>query len=201
MRRNTCPVPTCLGSITAITCPEDFGQIQKLIFWRSGNSIATDVLVKTQSTWTTLKAAADSTKAVVTPFLSGLTTEIGKAKEFGSGNDVRNGIPIVVGSDPTKVTVKLYEYPQQTIRDLKALMSESLLEVILVNENGWFGMRKTAAGVINYGFPIQSFFVSDKNLGGFDQPDHNELSFQLPANWSDYFTVIDPTANFSALDL
>lgn len=198
MRRCTCPVPTYMTSIGTLTCPESFGQIQKLIFWRAGNHIddvATTILL---ATWTALKAATDSTKAVVTPFLSGLTMELGKAKEFGSGNEVRNGVPIIFGTDPSKVTAKLYEYPQSIIRTLKEMECESL-EVILVNELGYFGHRLD--GALVKGFPIQSFFVSDKMLGGFDAPDYNELMFSLPAGWSDYFTVTNPTANFSALDL
>jgi hypothetical protein len=204
MRTCTCPVGTYLTNLGTITCPESFGQTQKLVIQRAaaagtgGYGIVSTVILA--ATWTALKAAVDSTKAIITPFLSGLTTEIGKAKEFGSGNEVRNGIPIIFGTDPTKVTVKLYEYPASVIRNLKLLACEANLEIGLINELGFLGCR--VDGTIYKGFPIQSLFVSDKMLGGFDGPDYYELTFQMKPNWSDYFTIVDPSAqSWSFLDL
>ena len=201
MRTCTCPVGTYLTSIGTLTCPESFGQTQKLIFQRKAasatgyGSVSTVIVL---ATWTTLKAATDDTKAIITPFVSGVTSEVGKAKEFGSGNEVRNGIPIIFGCDPTKVTVKLYEYPESLIRNMKLLACEAL-EVGFINENGHFGLN--VSGAVYHGFPIQSLFISDRKLGGFDEPDYHEMTFSLAANWSDYFTIVNPTANFSALDL
>lgn len=203
MRTCTCPVGTYLTNLGTLNCPESFGQTQKLIFQRAGaslaggyGSISTIILL---ATWTASKAAVDSTKTIITPFLSGFKPEPGKAKEFGSGNEVRDGIAIMFGKDPTKVTVNLYEYPESIIRNLELLACESNLEVGLINEQGFFGCRLD--GAVYKGFPIQGFFIQDRTLGGFDAPDNHILEFSFKANWSKYFTIIDPTANFSALDL
>lgn len=200
MRTCVCPVGTYLTTIGGLTCPTSFGQTQKLIFQRNGaagyGSVSTVIVL---ATWTVLKAAVDATKTVITPFMSALAIETGKAKEFGSGNEVRNGIPIVFGKDPTKVTVKLFEYSSSIIRDMAALACEPDLEVGFINEVGFFGLR--TVGAVYKGFPIQSLFISDRTLGGFDSPDYYDLQFQLKPNWSEYFTIVDPTANFSALDL
>lgn len=198
MRIQTCPIPAHLTTIPALSCAQSFGQTQKMAFWRAGNSIATVILAQTLLTWTTLKAAVDNTKVVITPFLSGVDTEPGKAKEYGSGNEVRNGVPIVLRNEPTKVTAKLFEYTSDIIVALKSLIGENL-EVMLFNEAGWIGCGKKGLTVV--GIPIQSFNISDLKLGGFDAPDYYEMSFSFPENWSDNFTIIDPTANFNALDL
>ena len=48
-------------------------------------------------------------------------------------------------------------------------------------------------------FDVYALWVGDKNLGGFDEPDSNGISFWMPANWSDNFNVITPT-DFNALE-
>lgn len=201
MRTCTCPVGTYLTTIASFTCPESFGQIQKLIFQRASatagyGSNTTTIL---RATWTTTMTAVDGTKTVVTPYVSGVTMEVGAPREFGSGNEVRNGVPIIFGTAPTKVTVKLYEYPESIIRTIKELECETLT-VGFINELGYFGLdgQSTAAYC---GFPVQSLHISDRMLGGFESPDYHELTFSMPSNWSEYFTIVDPTANFSALDL
>jgi hypothetical protein len=198
MRIQTCPLPASLTTIPDLSCAQSFGQTQKMAFWRKGNSIVTIILAQTLLTWTTLKAAVDSTKVVITPFLSGVDTEPGKAKEYGSGNEVRNGIPIVMRNEPTKVTAKLYEYSADIITALKALVGEQL-EVLLFNEVGWIGCGKSGVRVV--GLPIQSLNISDLKLGGFDAPDYYEMTFSFPENWSNNFLIVDPTANFNSLDL
>ena len=83
-----CPLPTAIASVvTETTCPTNFGQIQKLIFWRHGNTLAAVSCAETESVWTTLLAAADDTKAIVTPFVSSATLTPGEARQYGGGND------------------------------------------------------------------------------------------------------------------
>jgi hypothetical protein len=195
-----CPVPTAIGNIitTLKPCPEYFGQTQKQIFWRSGNSIASVATMIVEATWTSLLAADDDTKAVVSPHIHNPATEGGAVKEFGSGNEVRDGIPIILGRDMTKFTCRFYNMAESYIRALKELECESL-EVILINSLGWFGHRLDGTAV--KGFPISGFFISDRKLGGLDEADVHEVQFSFRPNWSDYLTITDPTANFNALDL
>lgn len=211
MRVCTCPVGTYMTNIGALTCPESFGQIQKLLFQRAAQAAGFGTLTSCAllQTWTTLLTATNSTKVVVTPFIAGFTPETGKAREFGSGNEVRNGIPIIFGTNPTKVTCKLYEPTSAVVANLKALECESVV-VGFVNELGYYGFeaQTVATGVPStepvsadelHGFTVQSFHVSDRILGGFDGPDYVEISFSLPANWSTGFHILKPT-DHSGLD-
>lgn len=211
MRTCTCPVGTYLTTIGTLSCPTSFGQIQKLIFQRAAQAdgFGTQATVKTLSTWTTLLSATDSTKVVVTPYIAGLTPEPGTPREYGSGNEVRNGIPIIFGTNPTKFKCKIYEPTSAIVANLKALECESVV-VGFVNELGYYGFeaQTVATGLPTtapvdademHGFAVQSFHVTDRILGGFDGPDYVEISFSLPANWSKGWCIQVPT-DHSGLD-
>lgn len=188
MRTCTCPVGTYMTAIGTLSCPTSFGQVQKLIFQRAGGlataglGTTTTGSTDTYTTWTTLAAATDASKVVVTPFISGFTLEPGGPREFGSGNDVRDGIPIIWGTNPTKVKCKLYEATKAIAANIKALECETI-QVALVNENGQVAFDATNTAKV-VGFDVQSFHVSDRILGGYDGPDYYEISFSMPANWS-----------------
>jgi hypothetical protein len=211
MRNCICPVGTYMTNIGTNTCPTSFGQIQKLLFQRAAQAAGFGTITTTASlaTWTTLLTAVDGTKVVVTPFIAGFTPETGKPREFGSGNEVRDGIPIIFGSNPTKVVCKLYEPSSAVAANLKALECESIV-VGFVNELGYYGCeaQTVATGVPStspvaadelHGFTVQSFHVSDRVLGGFDSPDYIEISFSMPSNWSKGFYIQKPT-DHSGLD-
>ena len=191
-----CPAPTSIANITAITCPENVGQIQKLVIARSID-IATVAALIIEANWTTLFGAVDDTHAVPTPLLDNPTVEAGAVITFGSGNEVRNGIPKVIGNEPTKFTFTLRAFPAATIRDLKALMCEPTLEVMFIQEDG--KIVHILNGVLCEGFPIQELRISDKKIGGFNALDEHMLEFSMPENWSDYLSITDPTANFDPL--
>jgi hypothetical protein len=188
MRTCVCPVGSFLTTIGTLTCPTSFGQVQKLIFQRAGGlssaglGTTTTGSTDTYSTWTTLAAATTNAKIVVTPFVAGFTPEPGGPREFGSGNEVRDGIPIIYGTNPTKVKVKVYEASKTIAANLKALECETI-QVALVNENGQVAFDATNTGAV-VGFDVQSYHVSDRILGGFDGPDYYEISFSMPGNWS-----------------
>jgi len=191
-----CPAPTAIANITAITCPQNVGQIQRMVFARSIDiaDVATLIL---EATWTSLFSAADDTHAVPTPLIDNPVVEPGAVITIGSGNEVRNGIPKIVGSDPTKFTFTLRTFPEATIRDLKLLMCESPLEVIFVQEDGQF--VHLLNGTLVEGFPVHELRISDRKIGGFNALDEHMLEFSMAENWSDYLTITDPTANFNPL--
>jgi hypothetical protein len=194
----TCPNPTKIADITAITCFENFGQIQMITFWRAGTSIADVATMILAATWTALFAATGSTHTIFTPIIHNPTVEPGAVITVGSGNEVPDGSPIVNGSDPTKWSFICRRWPAESIRNLKDLMCETSLEVILVNRDGYFGHR--VDGTTVKGFPIHALFVGDKKIGGYSDFDQHVLSFETKENWSDYFTITDPTANFNPLE-
>jgi len=149
------------------------------------------------ATWTALFAASDDTHTIYTPIIHAPTVEPGGAISIGSGNEVPNGSPIIAGSEPTAWNAICRQWPQVSIRELKALQCEPSLEFILINKDGKFGHRLD--GVLVKGFPLHSLHIGDKKIGGFNELDQNMLTFQTAENWSDYFTITDPTANFNPI--
>ena len=105
MRSCTCPVGTYLTPPGKQTCPENVGQIQKLAFHRysSTTGFGTGTTILLEATWTAAMALTETTpnnKVIVSPFVDAPTVEVGKAREFGSGNEVRNGINLVCTIKP-----------------------------------------------------------------------------------------------------
>lgn len=198
----TCPAATALTTITAVTCPENFGQIQKIAFQRlvaSGvkNAFTTLNDIKLLASWTTLKAAADSTKVVISPYINAPTVEAGEARTFGGGNDTLGGIEEILGANPTTFSAVLRKMPAVTIRDLKKLMCEAdagNLGVYLFDENGMIGaIQDGSTPTTYYPIPVRSLFVGDKSLGGFEAPDTNTISWSFLPDWSDYLAKVAPT--------
>lgn len=198
----TCPAATALTDITAVTCPENFGQIQKIAFQRlvaSGvkNAFTTTNKIDVLASWTTFKSANDSTKIVVSPYINAPTVEAGEARTFGGGNDTLGGIEEILGANPTSFSAVLRKMPAATIRDLKKLMCEAdagNLGVYLFDENGMIGaIQDATTPTTYYPIPVRSLFVGDKSLGGFEAPDTNAISWSFLPDWSDYLAKVAPT--------
>lgn len=199
MITSCCPKSTTLTSAvtTLYSCPQEIGQVQKMIFWRRGNSIASVATAIKSTTWTTLLTATGNTKALVTSFVVGKITP-GEAREFGGGNETKDGIPIVIGGQPSVFEGFLYQQDQDVVANLKKLQCEAL-DVILINENGQFVYADTQIGGTTggfFGFPIAGMFIGDLETGDFDGADRNKIMFRFPANWSDKLEVSAAT-NFA----
>lgn len=197
-----CPAAAALPDLEIAECSESVGQIQKLIFQRifsaAGvkNSIATPLI---KASWTPLLVAADSTKAVVSPYIQGPETEPGAAKVFGGGNATLGGIEIVVGREPTTFKSNIYNSKQLTIAKMKEMMCDKV-GVWLVDENGNIICEADDVAVPTkyFPFPINKLFIGDKKLGGFDNPDANVVEFSFNPHWSDKLVILKPT-DFNAL--
>ena len=176
------------------------GQVQKLIFqriYKSGDELNSIADPTKLASWTPLLSATDSTKAVITPFIVEPTAEPGEARTYGGGNATVGGVEIILGTNPTAFTAKILRSQQDTIKAMKELMCENV-GVYLVDEHGNIGCRKeTTAGepskTAYYPIPVQSVFVSDKGLGGFEAPDSNNISFSFLPGWSDDFVIVEPS--------
>ena len=189
----TCPVPTALPDvITGTPCYENFGQIQKLVFWRRGHSIVSVGTAELEATWTALLASTTGSKAVPSPFLGGASVVAGEARTYGGGNDTLDGIEIILGSEASTFEGRILRYDQETITALKGLACEQL-DVVLINENGQFGWNDADGDDTFYGFPIEGLFVGDLNLPGYSEPNHNIIRFKLPSNWSNGFKISNAT--------
>lgn len=194
-----CSLGTVLPDIPAVTCPENFGQIQKVVFQKlmgktAENSI-TVATAKTLGTWTALLAAKDATKMVVSPYIAEPTVEAGEALTYGGGNATPGGVVEILGSNSTSFSGKFLKTPQEIIKVLKGLMCEVTggLGVYLINGNGQIAAIKDSD---NYKpIPVESLFVGDRTIGGLEAPDANVISWSFKPNWSDNLAIFKPKFN------
>ena len=194
-----CPRPTAIASAVTVLnpCPADVGQIQKLVFWRRGNTMSVASAI-TSTAWTTLLSATGDTKAIVTPFMAAVELPVSEAREFGGGNETLYGAPIRKGGSSPVFTAMMYQVDQDTITTLKALACESL-DVIFINESNQFAYSDSATAFNGFEVANVSFFVSDKGFGGLEDADSNSITFNLKPNWSNTLEISTETT--FALDL
>lgn len=194
-----CPAGASIPSVPNANCPQDFGQIQKIIFQRiftsgTNKNTMTKANAVTLATWTALFSADDGTKVIITPYVEAPTADGGDAITFGGGNDTIGGVTKVIGTNPTNMTFALRQIVQSIAKGLKALMCELNLGVYFINGDGQIMGKEVSKD--NFGpIPIQTLFVGDLKLNGLETPDENALSFSLPANWSDDVAIITPEFN------
>ena len=174
-----------------MTCGIRYGQVQKIAFTRIGNIFSNSSNPITDlASWTAFLSAEDSTKIVVTPYVEAPTMEGGDEKTFGGGNATLDGIIMVLGSQPIRMSFALRNYPQTIISALKILMKIKDLGVFLFNDNG--GIICLQEGGTYLPIPIRALFVGDLILSGRIQPDRNTMKFSFKSNYSDRLVVVKP---------
>lgn len=189
-----CPAGAHIADLDIADCKESMGQVQKVAFQRiyktAGELNVVEDATK-KASFSTLFSAADGSKMVVSPYLQGPTTEPGAARTFGGGNQTLGGIEITIGREPTNFNAVMYQESQKTIKQMKQYMCENV-GVWLIDENGNIGClvddhdNPTKFMPI----PIGKLFIGDKNLGGFEEPDSNAISWAFYPNWSDNLHII-----------
>lgn len=201
----SCSAGTTLTTIPATSCPESFGQIQKVAFERltkadgtknsftTGSSTGIDKL----AAWTAKMAKTDGEKVVISPYIQAPTQEAGSPRTFGGGNETLGGVEIVIGREPSTFTGVLRAVPQSVIKILKELQCEAQadnLGVFLFDENGAIEAIEdgTTQGTY-YPIPIRSLFIGDKSHGGLEAPDNNAIQWSFLPNYSDNLKIVVPT--------
>lgn len=197
-----CPLGASLPDVPKVTCGQQFGQIQKVIFQRlrsadgEKNSFTAEAGIAKKASWTALLSADDDTKVVVSPVIQAPTNTPGEPITFGGGNETPNGIEEIVGRNPTTFTAVMRKMPQSVIKALKEMQCESWghnLGIYLVDENGAIGaLQDPTAETTHYPIPIRSLFIGDLGLGGLETPDNNAIQWAFPGNWSDDLVIIAP---------
>ena len=196
----SCPAGAALPQIPNASCPQDWGQTQKIIFQRifktagTKNSFTSSSDIKQLSSWTALFSASDGTKCVITPYVEAPTSDGGDAITFGGGNDTIGGTTKVIGRNPVNMSFVMRQMTQDVIKALKGLQCEDELGVYLVNGDGQI-LALSSADNEYTPIPIRSLFISDLKLMGLDNPDENALSFSFLPNWSDDVKVVVPEFN------
>ena len=196
----SCPAGAALPQIPNASCPQDWGQTQKIIFQRifktagTKNSFTQTASIKELASWTALFSASDGTKCVITPYVEAPTADGGDAITFGGGNDTVGGATKVIGRNPVNMSFVMRQMTQDVIKALKGLQCEDELGVYLVNGDGQILAISSAENTYTP-IPIRSLFISDLKLMGLDNPDENALSFSFLPNWSDDAKVVTPDFN------
>lgn len=184
--------PNVLPNVPNMKCEIKFGQIQKVAFQRVGQSFSREEII-TKAGWSAFLTSQDATKVVVTPFVESPTSDGGDERTFGSGNQVLDGIEIIMGINPVKMTFALRNYPQIVVEAMKHLMQFRDLGVFFFTGDGRIIALKEDKEYKP--IPIRSFFVGDLLFGGLSQPDRNHMSFYFKANYSDHLSLIQPDFN------
>lgn len=190
-----CPAGRHLNDLVIAECKESFGQIQKVLFMRiySSNGVKNTITAETmkaKAKMTPLFTAADGTKLVISPYIQNPTTDPGDARTFGGGNQTLGGIEIVIGREPTTFSGIIYQEAQSVIKTLKSYSCEKI-GVMLIDENGNIGAIDAAGTGASYEpIPVDKFFIGDKKLGGYEEPDSNTISWSFFPNWSDDLVLI-----------
>ena len=190
-----CPAGAHLADLEIAECKESLGQIQKVIIQRIYKSTgeknsfsATEIKAKTNMA--TKASAADGTKIIISPYIQNPTTEPGAARTFGGGNQTLGGIEIVIGREPTTFSGIIYQESQSTIKTMKEYSCENI-GVFLIDENGNIGALEEDGNYMP--IPVGKFFVGDKKLGGFEEPDSNTIEWNFFPNWSDNLAILKAT--------
>lgn len=189
-----CPAPTAIQSITAITCGEDFGQIQKLVFQRRQTTQPFDTVTEagTLANWTTLKGATDSTKVVSTPFFENFVVPPVEAiKEGGDDNTTLDGVAIVVGESSPFATGNFRSLPVLQFEELQKYTCETDLTVYMINEFGKI-IAYSSDGTKVAGIPITNWYIGDKGVQGKNTNDKNMFTFAFRPGWSKKTKIITP---------
>lgn len=197
-----CPAAAAITTIPGVTCPESFGQIQKVAFQRltkadgTKNSFTTAASILLKASWTALLAAADGSKIVVSPYINSPADSGGDARMTSGGNDDLGGIPTVLGGNPVQFDGSLRAVPQDVIKTMKELQCEAAagnLGVFLFDENGKIEAIKGETAGDYFPIPIRALFIGSKIHGNFDAKDSNAISWQYPDNYSDDLAIVTPT--------
>lgn len=198
-----CPAAAAIATIPNVTCPENFGQIQKVAFQRlvkadgTKNSFTATASILLKASWTALLAAADGSKIVVSPYINAPADSGGDARMTSGGNDDLGGIPEVLGGEPVQFAGSLRSIPQSIIKAMKPLMCEANagnLGVYLFDENGKIeALQDATTATTYYPIPIRALFIGSKIHGNYDAKDSNAISWYYPDNYSDQLAIVTPT--------
>lgn len=203
-----CPLPDSLAQPAAIECIEYLGQIYRLWYQRLylSSGVLNKFTIETddpseEATWTAAKALTTNAKVITGPQIDEPVQDEITVREYGGGNATRGGVTIRLGENATPFNAKFLNAPQSVIKTLKALNDEPNMGVYLINE------AKKIIGLYDdidtptefYPIPVQSLFFGSKNLGGFEGPDFNKVTFNFFPDWSDNLAIITPETGFNPI--
>lgn len=198
-----CPTPSALTAIPTQDCEVNLNQVQRMAFQRiaTGNQFGTNALpaandITVLADWQARITATDATKIVVTPFIgANPIIEAGDAITNGGGdNSTLNGVEEVEGVNPSRFSTEFKGLAPAIEKAMKTLMCEKNLQVYFFLQGGKIAVVEIDANN-QKGFKAESVFFSDRNNAGFATKDTHNMSFALPAGWSENLKIITPAFN------
>lgn len=200
-----CPRPAAIKTVLRVTCPENLGQIQRIILQRAGHVFnsagGVPNPINALASWTPLLTAVDSTKAVITPYLEQFVIPQPEAiTRGGNDNSTVNGVEQVIGYGGTTVTFNLTSVPASIIHQLRDLMCEPDLVWFGINQAGRIVCRDNdpvAVGDQHVGIPIEplTLGVPDPGNNGFGTFDEATGRFAMAEGWSINRAIVTPVFN------
>lgn len=203
---SSCPPGAQIGDvyIPSPLCAFNAAQIQKFIVQRkystgTTRNTLTYANAALLASWTTLLTATNATKVQVSPELANPTLEPGDVEEYGSGNEVPDGVPIITGEGPSAFNATFLQAHPASITSMRNWQSEDI-GIWFINQHGQIICDSDNAQSPTNVYPInaRSFFVGSRSFGGHTEPDKNALRIMLPAGWDENLVLVTPS-DFSAL--
>ena len=165
-----CPLASPLGSIPLQVCGVNYGQIQKLAFWRRGNTPFTANSILTSAAWATAVAGTtDATKAIVTNYVTNFAVPVTTAVEQTSDTNI-NAIPELQRGAPVKATWMNRSLSAAQITAMQELTPYSQVQPG-VTTIGFVGINQDNQVIYNANagdllFPMFNIFTSDTDITG-----------------------------------
>ena len=193
-----CPLPAALTAIST-SCQFNFGQIVRMAFQQRQASapFADEAAIQTLSNWTTLKAASDATKVVVSPAFSGFTIPQSEPqKAGGNDNSTIKGLPELFGNgtvSPSGIYKGLAgalaaELDNLTQFSLPNSVGNTTLTMYMFNADGYLFYLDGF-----FGIPLYNYIVGTAGTEGLNSKNQTPFSFDLPADWDRLVKVTKPT--------
>lgn len=205
---HTCPPGSEINDIPTVSCYEQIGQVQKLIFQRMYNGSTRNEFTiasanpNVLASWTTFLTASDHTKVQITPYIGSPTLPPPEPITTGGGNDSLDGSEEIIAFNAAQFSAQFYKMTQDVILSLKPYMSEKLQVYFVTQNNQIIGETDDHTTPTKFrGFEIipNSFYVGPKGLGGHQERDSNPIGFAMKYDWSDYLHVVTPDGSFKPL--
>lgn len=193
----SCPLPTTLTAITT-GCQFNFDQIIRVAFQQRQTtaSFADETELQTLLDWTTLKAAADATKIVVSPVFSGFTIPASEIQASGGNdNSTVKGIREIYGNSSVTATGMFKGLNPTILATLDLLTQFSIpnsvgntsLTMYMFNKDGYM-FYDTGF----FGIKLFNFIVGSAGSEGLNSKNMNGFSLDLPPDWDRTLKVTKP---------
>ncbi len=196
-----CPAATAVTTIPSDDCVVRVGEVQRVIIQRTLSSLTINTITIATTdpalklTWTDLKAAADSTKVQVTPYVHAPEFDTSGKREAGGAGARAGGITTIIGSSPSPFSAEMHDISSEIETAMKDYRCEKNLSVFLINEHKkiWGIVDDLTTPTTFKGIPIDAFYVSDRQPSGHSDHDKHFLSWMIKPEWSNFLYAVTPT--------